>query len=73
VSAAPPIPRVEVSVLLPALLAFVLGSLIGYADELLQILWPRRYFDWADVGMNIAAVGLRLLVAVPARRATGRD
>jgi len=49
----------------PALAAFVVGCLVGFADELLQILWPRRYFDWADVGMNVVAVGLGLLVAVP--------
>jgi hypothetical protein len=48
-----------------ALLALVVGSLIGYGDELLQILWPRRYFDWADVAMNVVAVGFGLLVAIP--------
>ena len=52
--------------------ALVAGSLIGLADELLQILWPRRYFDWADVGMNVVAVGLGLLVAIPAWRAVNR-
>jgi VanZ family protein len=56
----------------PAAFALLIGALIGYADELLQILWPRRYFDWADVGMNVVAVALGLLVAVPAWRALGR-
>ncbi len=51
--------------LAPAFAAFVLGCAVGFADELLQILWPRRYFDWADVGMNVVAVGLGLLVAIP--------
>jgi hypothetical protein len=63
---------VPAGALVPAALAFVLGSLIGYVDELLQILWPRRYFDWADVGMNIVAVALGLLVAGPVWRATRR-
>lgn len=52
--------------------ALVIGSLVGYADELLQIIWPRRYFDWADVGMNVVAVGLGLLVAVPVWNALQR-
>ena len=56
----------------PAAAALVVGSLIGYADELLQIIWPRRYFDWADVGMNVVAVGLGLLVAIPVWNALQR-
>ncbi|MBE21637.1 MAG: hypothetical protein CL481_05590 [Acidobacteria bacterium] len=51
----------------------LVGSSIGFLDELLQIVWPRRYFDWADVGMNIVAVGLGLLVAVPTWNALNRD
>lgn len=58
-------PRSGPAWLVPALLALLVGSLIGYGDELLQILWPRRYFDWADVAMNVVAVGLGLLVAIP--------
>lgn len=57
----------------PGAAALVVGSLVGYADELLQIVWPRRYFDWADVGMNVVAVGLGLLVAVPVWNALQRD
>jgi hypothetical protein len=49
------------------------GSSIGFLDELLQIIWPRRYFDWADVGMNVVAVGLGLLVAIPTWSALNRD
>lgn len=49
-----------------------LGSAIGLLDEGLQILWPRRYFDWKDVGMNALAVLLGLLVVLPAYRAAGR-
>lgn len=52
---------------------FLAGSSIGLLDELLQIIWPRRYFDWADVGMNVVAVGLGLLVAIPTWSALNRD
>jgi hypothetical protein len=58
---------------LPAAMTLLAGSLIGYGDELLQILWPRRYFDWADVAMNVAAVGLGVLVAIPVWRALKRS
>ena len=61
------------STLVPALSALMVGALLGFADELLQIVWPRRYFDWADVGMNVVAVGLGLLVAVPVWSALNRD
>ncbi len=61
------------STLVPALSALLVGSLLGFADELLQIVWPRRYFDWADVGRNVVAVGLGLLVAVPMWSALNRD
>lgn len=54
--------------------ALLMGCAIGLLDELLQIVWPRRYFDWADVAMNFVSVALGLLVAIPAwsalRRAT---
>lgn len=52
--------------------ALVGGSAIGLLDECLQIAWPRRYFDWKDVGMNALAVLLGLLVTIPAYRAAGR-
>lgn len=48
------------------------GSAVGLLDELLQIVWPRRYFDWADVGMNVLSVLLGLLAAIPAWRASRR-
>jgi len=51
--------------LAPVLAAFVVGCGVGLLDELLQIPWPRRYFDWADVGINVLAVGLGLLIAIP--------
>ena len=60
-------------VLLPAVAAFVVGCLVGFADELLQILWPRRYFDWADVSMNVAAAALGVLVAIPLWNALRRE
>ncbi len=52
-------------VLHAAMPAAVLGFAVGLTDELLQILWPRRYFDWADVMINALAVGLGLLLAIP--------
>lgn len=60
------------SVLVPAATALVAGSAVGMADELLQILWPRRYFDWADVAMNVVAVAGGLLVAIPLWNALSR-
>jgi VanZ family protein len=66
-------PGGEASALAPAAAALAIGSLIGLADESLQIIWPRRYFDWADVGMNLVAVGLGLLVAIPVWDALRRE
>ena len=57
----------------PALLALVVGSAIGLLDELLQILWPRRYFDWADVEINVLAVAVGVLVAIPVVNALHRQ
>jgi len=57
----------------PAFLALVVGSAIGLLDELLQILWPRRYFDWADVRINVLAVAVGVLVAVPVVNALQRQ
>jgi hypothetical protein len=57
---------------LPWAAALLTGCAIGYADELLQILWPRRYFDWADVAMNVVAVALGLVLVIPLWRATAR-
>ncbi len=56
----------------PAAAAVLLGSTVGLADELLQIVWPRRYFDWSDVGMNVVAVVLGVLVAIPLWNAVRR-
>jgi len=57
----------------PAFLALVTGSAIGLLDELLQILWPRRYFDWADVGINVLSVAVGLLAAIPVVSALQRQ
>lgn len=57
----------------PALGAAGLGTGVGLVDELLQILWPRRYFDWVDVGLNVVAVALGLVIAVPAANAWLRE
>lgn len=56
----------------PALLALVVGSAIGFLDELLQIVWPRRYFDWEDVKINVLAVAVGVLVAIPVVNALQR-
>ena len=53
-----------------AAVVLLVGGGIGLLDEVLQIWWPRRYFDWQDVGINLLSVALGLLVAVPAHRAT---
>lgn len=39
---------------------------IGLLDEILQgWLWPRRYFDWRDVQLNLRAALLGVAAAVP--------
>ena len=50
----------------PAAASLLVGGSLGLLDELLQILWPRRYFDWRDVLLNLEAALLGLMVAVPA-------
>ena len=64
----------------PAGLAFVLTTVAGIADEMIQLFLPRRVFDWRDVLFNTVAAGMTLgtiatLRAVrsrrPARRAAG--
>lgn len=48
------------------ILAFLLGSVFGTIDELIQLFFqyqkifplPRRYFEWKDIGMNIFGVFL---------------
>ncbi len=61
------------STLFAAAAAVALGTAVGFTDELLQILWPRRYFDWADVAMNVVAVSGGLLVAIPLANALRRE
>lgn len=51
-----------------AALTFAVGAGFGYLDELLQILWERRYFDWLDVRLNAGATLLGLMIAVPVVR-----
>lgn len=38
--------------------AFLLGALIGVVDETMQWITPRRFFDFRDMGNNVAAVAL---------------
>ena len=45
------------------LVAVIAG--IGFCDELVQLYLPGRYFDWADVGLNVLG-GLIGIVAVGA-------
>jgi VanZ family protein len=40
------------------LTAFLLGSLIGIFDEVLQWMMPGRYWDFRDAGLNALATGL---------------
>lgn len=47
----------------PALLAVGLASLIGVVDELLQLVIPSRVFDAIDIGFNIFAAALGVVVS----------
>jgi len=38
--------------------AFLIGSLIGIIDEILQWMMPGRYWDFRDAGLNALATGL---------------
>lgn len=50
--------------------AVVAGASLGLLDETLQgWLWPRRYFDWLDVGLNFKAALVGVVLAVPLHRA----
>ena len=44
------------------LLAWVLASLAGWGDEIIQHFIPNRYFQWSDVGLNVVSAGLGLLL-----------
>jgi len=41
--------------------AFLSGALVGIVDEIIQWITPARFWDLADVGLNVLAVGLILL------------
>jgi hypothetical protein len=41
--------------------AFLTGSLVGTADEIIQWAVPGRYFDFPDIGINALGVGIVLL------------
>ncbi len=55
-------------------LAFLVGSLAGLIDELIQKTLPNRVYDIRDVGLNAfsVALGLILLACFPARTAVAR-
>ena len=38
----------------------LLGGVLGLLDEALQRWLPGRFFDWADVGLNVAGLALGL-------------
>ena len=38
--------------------AFLIGSLVGVGDEILQWMMPNRYWDFRDAGLNALAAGL---------------
>ncbi|MCG8351761.1 MAG: VanZ family protein [Chloroflexales bacterium] len=48
----------------PAVLAVVGASLVGVLDECIQALLPRRVFDLRDIGFNIIAAVLAVVVSV---------
>ena len=62
--------------------AFLMGSIVGVVDELIQWVMPGRYFDFRDIGINVAAVALVQMalawgiqpqgIAAPVRAATAR-
>ncbi len=43
-------------------LAFLAGTGVGLIEEGLQTLYPTRYFDWRDVGINMLAAFLATLM-----------
>ena len=50
------------------LLSFIAVSMIGLVDELLQTLVPQRSFDLGDIGSNMLAAFLMLVLIVIMRR-----
>ena len=59
-------------VLAPAVTAFVVTALVGWADEILQLLLPDRVYDWRDVGVNSLAGLMGVLARVVLRNARSR-
>lgn len=53
--------------------AFLLGALIGVVDETMQWLTPRRFFDFRDMGINVAAVALVQVALAFGLRPAGVD
>ena len=52
--------------------AAVLGTLIGYGDELIQGLLPNRVYDLRDVGMNAVGAVLGIVVLAASRAGVPR-
>lgn len=55
------------------LLAALIVGLIGWGDEGIQYLLPRRHFEWKDVGLNLVAAVLALLAVAALRGELRRD
>ena len=53
------------------LAAFLMGTLAGVMDEVVQWITPRRFFDFRDIGINVMAVGLMQLALAFGLRPAG--
>ncbi|MGI9301683.1 MAG: VanZ family protein [Gammaproteobacteria bacterium] len=48
--------------------AIVAGTIVGTLDEALQWLTPRRFWDYADIGLNVVGTGLALIAVAAGLR-----
>ncbi len=53
--------------------AVVLGGLIGWGDEGIQHVLPERFFQWADVRLNVISCALAALLMAVRDPGSGRD
>jgi len=49
-------------------IAFVLTSILGLVDEMIQHILPNRYFDWKDVRLNAISAGLGLFLRMSIKK-----
>jgi len=52
-------------------IAFVISSLVGWVDEIIQHFLPNRYYQNSDVFLNMVSAGLGLFVVFIFRRKMG--